>query len=157
MFKMVKGNKGFTLIELMIVVAIVGILAAIAIPAYIDYTIRARISEIAGGYDALATALGEYHASNGFFPTGTGYSVSNLAALPTNYGYYTYSDGGGLTSGGVAENYVLYTFTIGGTGYKNIGSAVDGCTLNLRVAYDVGTGYTKTWSGDLQPRYMPKK
>jgi len=58
-------QKGFTLIELIIVVAIVGILAAIALPAYQDYTVRARVSEAAAAAGACKTAVAEFVATNG--------------------------------------------------------------------------------------------
>ena len=61
-------QKGFTLIELMIVVAIVGILAAVALPAYQDYTIRAKVTEGLSLSSAYKTAIAETHASRG--PTG---------------------------------------------------------------------------------------
>ena len=69
-------QKGFTLIELMIVVAIIGILAAVAIPSYQDYTARAQVSEAMSLNSGMKTALSEYFADQGRFPTGPG-SVSN--------------------------------------------------------------------------------
>jgi type IV pilus assembly protein PilA len=62
-------QKGFTLIELMIVVAIVGILAAIAIPAYQNYLIRSQVTEGLSLADSWKTAIAEYFANSGTFPT----------------------------------------------------------------------------------------
>lgn len=71
---MKKVQQGFTLIELMIVVAIIGILAAIAIPAYQDYTTRAKVSEGVGMAAAAKTAVAEVRISTGGWP------ASNAAA-----------------------------------------------------------------------------
>jgi type IV pilus assembly protein PilA len=62
-------QKGFTLIELMIVVAIVGILAAIALPAYQDYTIRAKVTEGLNLADAAKSSVGEFRQVSGRFPS----------------------------------------------------------------------------------------
>ena len=62
-------QKGFTLIELMIVIAILGILMAIAIPAYQDYTVRAKVSEGISLAGAAKTAVAETYMSNNAYPT----------------------------------------------------------------------------------------
>ncbi len=64
-----KRQQGFTLIELMIVIAIVGILAAIALPAYQDYTVRARMSEPLARMAEVKTSLSEFYSANGTVPT----------------------------------------------------------------------------------------
>lgn len=67
-----KAQKGFTLIELMIVVAIIGILAAIAIPAYQDYTIRSQVTEGLNLASDLKAGVGEWYAQTGDWPEDIG-------------------------------------------------------------------------------------
>lgn len=79
-------QKGFTLIELMIVVAIIGILAAVAIPAYQDYTKRAKMSEVLGYLDAAKNAVAETYQSTGTFPaTNAAAGLADAAALTSTY------------------------------------------------------------------------
>ena len=65
---MQKVQQGFTLIELMIVVAIIGILAAIAIPAYQDYTIRSKVTELVNAAGVCKTGVAEFYQSKGKMP-----------------------------------------------------------------------------------------
>ena len=85
---MKKVQKGFTLIELMIVVAIIGILAAIAIPAYNDFTIRSKVTEVVNMLGVCKTSVGEFYQSRGTMPAdakeaGCSSTDSLLAKAPT--------------------------------------------------------------------------
>ena len=99
-----KFQKGFTLIELMIVVAIIGILAAIAIPAYQDYTIRSKVTELINAAGVCKTSVAEYYQTKGVMPgnaTQAGCSsdgTSNSVAPVVTAGDITVKAAGGLAT-----------------------------------------------------------
>jgi type IV pilus assembly protein PilA len=115
-------QKGFTLIELMIVVAIIGILAAIAIPAYSDYTIRAQVTEGLNLSGAVKAAVGETFSSNGTWPTSN--TTAGLDAAGNIKGKYVTSVAVG-TDGSVGPGVILITY--GGQANNKI----NGMTLSL--------------------------
>jgi type IV pilus assembly protein PilA len=82
-------QKGFTLIELMIVVAIIAILAAIAIPAYQDYLVRSQVSEGAVLADGAKTAVAEFYSNTGRMPTAN--ASAGLATAASISGKYVSS------------------------------------------------------------------
>jgi type IV pilus assembly protein PilA len=94
-------NKGFTLIELMIVVAIIGILAAVAIPAYSDYTTRAQVTEGLNLASAAKASVSESFTSNGTWPADN--STAGIGTSSTIQGKY-------VNSVEVAANQITVTF-----------------------------------------------
>ncbi|WP_323845041.1 pilin [Microbulbifer magnicolonia] len=94
-----KKQQGFTLIELMIVVAIIGILAAVALPAYQDYTARAQAAEGASLAAAAKTSIAEFWNSEGAYPAAAGTTVltGDLAATGA-YSGLTVGDGTGVVT-----------------------------------------------------------
>ena len=82
---MKRVQQGFTLIELMIVVAIVGILAAIALPAYQDYIARAKVSEVMAALGAAKTSVSEYAGTNNRLPTDSSEAGISAPAAAAKY------------------------------------------------------------------------
>jgi type IV pilus assembly protein PilA len=144
--KRLRAKKGFTLIELMIVVAILGILAAIAIPTYMDYTARAKVSEAISLLSGVANAIAEYHTSQGKMPT----SLDEIGGAKTSR-YVTSMTWGGTDTAG-NNTYVWIKAQLG-----NITSAVDGRTLSLYVIYRANNEtYDKCWDWTFDDKYVPR-
>ena len=142
-------QQGFTLIELMIVVAIIGILAAIAIPAYQDYTQRAQAGEAFTLVSAAKTAIAEYAQVNGEFPPG---------AVITSLGLNIAGDAGKYADiVNVADGTGVITVTMKASG---VGANIQGKTITFTppdlTNIGLGQGFKWACSSDADDRYLPK-
>ncbi|EGV37979.1 pilin [Neisseria weaveri] len=108
-------QKGFTLIELMIVIAIIGILAVIALPAYQDYTARAQVSEAFSLMEGQKSAVTEFYADKGAWPKGN--SDAGVAAETAISGKY-------VAQVKVTENFITATFKSSGVNDDIKGTSV---------------------------------
>ncbi len=140
---MKKTQQGFTLIELMIVVAIIGILAAVAIPAYQDYTSRAKVTEPVGLLGGLKMDVGAYYTDTGLFPTLA--ELTAYAGPKVTDGKYTASILGG-TSG-------LFTATM----RDAVGANINSATVSLSFFTDAGGALKSTCKPGATGTPIPSK
>ena len=141
---MKKIQQGFTLIELMIVVAIIGILAAIAIPAYQDYTIRAQVTEGLNLSAALKASVSEEFADSGLWPL-------NLAALGiTSPPSGRYVDNLILTDGTISVTYGNDSNATLATAGANLLAIKPLVSANLDVVWFCGNSVVPAGSGIIE-------
>jgi type IV pilus assembly protein PilA len=147
---MKKFQQGFTLIELMIVIAILGILMAIAIPAYQDYTIRAKVSEGLNLAGSAKLAVSETYQSKGAFPASN--ALAGLAQAADIKGNDVGSVGVGTTDGASQDGQIIIT-------YASSETKINGKTLGLSPS-TIGHEGSIVWTcgqtdTDVDARFRP--
>ena len=145
MKRVTTNQSGFTLIELMIVIAIIGILAAIAIPAYQDYTVRAKVTEGINLAAAAKTAVAETFQSNGSFPTGgnASYGLPTDTSIIGKYVQYVNVVAAAGNNGGPQIQIKYSSSTLGGSPTaNNTILALTPVTVSGSITWACGYGTT---------------
>jgi type IV pilus assembly protein PilA len=151
-------QKGFTLIELMIVVAIIGILAAIAIPAYQDYTIRAQVTEGLNLAGAAKAAIAESYSNTGISPQTRTLSGMSALGTDTNGKYVTSVDvvtGTIVVTYGNQANAAIGALTLGITPYETADKSVAWRCGSAPVPGNAGNAVLGTAGGGAVSVYIP--
>jgi type IV pilus assembly protein PilA len=141
-----KKQFGFTLIELMIVVAIIGILAAIAIPAYQDYIARAQTAEPVELLSGGKTTMAEFYADKGVWPATASSVMGNVRGKYTSI--ITISSGNSLSTGSMS---LTATLKVAGVNKNVAGSTVQVSTADGGKVWACKTGA----SGGVNAKFLP--
>ncbi len=142
-----QAQKGFTLIELMIVIAIIGILAAIAIPAYQDYIARSQMTEAMSLSSGLKTAVTEVYSQDGSCPTNGTNGIDTATNISGKYVTSVTTAGTGSATGGCT-----ITALMASTG---VSTGIQGKNLVLTMT---NNGGSISWActSDAEQKYLPK-
>ena len=146
-------QKGFTLIELMIVVAIIGILAAVALPAYQDYTIRAKVTEVVGFGAQAKLAVSECLSSTGDATECNTNVEVGLDATATNISS-TYVESVTVGGGAAAGDPVTITLAVQGTGNTDLDA---GSIVMTGALGNSGVDWNCEVSSNALNRFMPQE
>ncbi len=147
MLRRMKNRKGFTLIELMVVVAIIGILAAIAIPMYRTQQIKSKMTEGTRAVSSVASAIGDYYQDESSYPA----ACANVTAINNTLGV------------GISTLRYINAMSTNASGaitvtYQNISADVNGNSLVLTPNTNAVGAVEWTWSGvGMAQKYIPKE
>ena len=133
-------QKGFTLIELMIVIAIIGILAVVALPAYQDYTARAQVSEALTLAEGQKSAVTEYRSDRGAWPT-TNTEAGVASSISGKYVASVQVGAAGIITATMKS--------------ANVNNDIKGKTLILTPTDQNGSFTWTCTDGDIEPKFRP--